>query len=315
MPAVEVNNLQVTYGQFTAVDELSFTAEYGEATVILGPNGAGKTTTIECCEGYRSPDAGSVRVAGLDPVKHHSQLVHLMGVMLQGAAMQAGARPIEVLRQYAAYYATPLNPQELLERVGLGPKARTNWRHLSGGERQRLSLAMALVGRPRVVFLDEPSAGIDIEGRLLIRDVLKSLKADGVCVIVTTHDLDDAERSADRIVIIDKGKAVADGRTEDLLASGSHQHVMFSAPEGLSLGILGAALGCRIEEVSPGEYLVPGEPSAEFIAQIATTLASEGVRIGDIRGGRQRLDDLFLQLTKERSTAELPVIDASKARK
>ena len=299
MPAVEVNNLQVTYGQFTAVDELSFTAEYGEATVILGPNGAGKTTTIECCEGYRSPDAGSVRV----------------GVMLQGAAMQAGARPIEVLRQYAAYYATPLNPQELLERVGLGPKARTNWRHLSGGERQRLSLAMALVGRPRVVFLDEPSAGIDIEGRLLIRDVLKSLKADGVCVIVTTHDLDDAERSADRIVIIDKGKAVADGRTEDLLASGSHQHVMFSAPEGLSLGILGAALGCRIEEVSPGEYLVPGEPSAEFIAQIATTLASEGVRIGDIRGGRQRLDDLFLQLTKERSTAELPVIDASKARK
>ena len=315
MPAVEVDNLRVDYGPVAAVDGVSFDAAYGEVTVVLGPNGAGKTSTIECCEGYRDPTGGSVRVAGLDPDRQHGQLVHLIGVMLQGSGMLAAARPLEVLRQYASFYASPLDPADLLDRVGLTSRARSPWRSMSGGEKQRLSLALALIGRPRVAFLDEPSAGIDMEGRLLIREVLKSLKNDGVCVVLTTHDLDDVERSADRIVILDHGKVVANGTPDELLGSTQNEYVVFGAEPGLSLGILGAALGRPIDETSPGEYRVEGRPSPELFAKIAAVMAENDLPLRDIRAGRQRLDDLFLQLTRERSTAELPVIDAGRARK
>jgi ABC-2 type transport system ATP-binding protein len=220
-----------------------------------------------------------------------------------------------VLRQYAAFYASPLDPVDLLEQGGLTSRARSSWRSLSGGEKQRLSLALALVGRPRVAFLDEPSAGIDMEGRLLIREVLKSLKADGVCVVLTTHDLDDVERSADRIVILDHGKVVADGTPDSLLGSSQNEYVVFGAEPGLSLGILGAALGMPIDETTPGEYRVDQKPTPELFARIAAVMAEQEIALRDIRAGRQRLDDLFLQLTRERSTAELPVIDSGRTRK
>lgn len=307
MPAVDVDKLVVSYGQKVAVDGVSFQAEYGEVTVVIGPNGAGKTSTIECCEGFRTPNSGSVRVGGHDPIRAHAKVVRQMGVMIQGGALMSAARPLETLRQFAAFYPDPLDPKELLERVGLGGVATTNWRQLSGGEQQRLSLGLALVGRPSVVFLDEPSAGVDVEGRLLIREVLKELRNDGVAVVLTTHDLDDGERSADRIVIIDHGKVIANGTPAELLERRAHA-VSFSARPGLDTFRLGAVVGVTIEEVQPGNYRAATGGTPQFVAELTAALAEQNVEIDEIRVGKQRLDDLFLTLTTERSTAEIPVI-------
>lgn len=306
MSGVEVRDLQVRYGRVTAVDGLSFTAEFGQVTVVLGPNGAGKTSTIECCEGFKTPTAGTVRVDGIDPVRDHAKLVQFIGVMVQDGAMPAGVRPLEVVQQFAAFYPNPLDPNDILERVGLSHRANTGWRRLSGGEQQRLSLALALVGRPRVLFLDEPTAGVDVEGRQLIRQVMREMTDEGACVVVTTHDLDDAERTADRIVIIDRGSIVADGTPTELLTSGGQQNVLFSANAGVATAPLTAAMGCAITEIRPGEYQVEVEGSPAAVAKLAAVLAEADIRIGDLRAGRRRLDDLFLQLTSERSDAERP---------
>ena len=189
-PTVVVEDLVIRYGELTAVDGVSFTADAGQVTVVLGPNGAGKTSTIEHLEGYRRPASGRSRVLGLDPVAQHAALTKQVGVMLQQGGIPTGIRPGEVLAQYAGFFDHPRDPDELLALVGLSDRRRTTYRRLSGGEQQRLSLALALVGRPRCVFLDEPTAGVDLEGRDLIRSVIDSLREDGVTVVVTTHDLD-----------------------------------------------------------------------------------------------------------------------------
>src|SRR5271166_1256204 len=188
-PAVECDGLVVEYGARRAVDGLSFTASAGEVLALLGPNGAGKTSTVECLEGYRRPAAGRVRVLGLDPRADHRALVPSIGVMLQRGGVYPMLGPRRILDLFAAYYADPEDPGALLDLVGLTGVAGTPWRHLSGGEQQRLSLAMALVGRPRVVFFDEPTAGVDPEGRLAIRAVVAGLARRGVCVLLTTHEL------------------------------------------------------------------------------------------------------------------------------
>src|SRR5947199_257283 len=217
--AIEVHELVVRYSSLVAVDRLSFTAEAGELVALLGPNGAGKTSTVETLEGYRRPSDGSVRVLGLDPVAQHAAVTPRIGVMLQSGGVYPGMRVIEALRLFAAFYDNPLDPEELLAKVGLTSVARTVWRRLSGGEQQRLSLALALIGRPAVAFLDEPTAGVDPAGRLAIREVIAGLRDAGVCVILTTHELEEAERLADRIVIIDHGRIVADGSPAGLKRS------------------------------------------------------------------------------------------------
>ncbi|MDP9452282.1 MAG: ABC transporter ATP-binding protein [Actinomycetota bacterium] len=297
LPAVSVAGLVVRYGRVTAVDGVSFDARAGQVLALLGPNGAGKTTTVETLEGYRRPDAGSVSVLGLDPVDDHAGLVPRLGVMLQRGGVYPGIRPREVLRLFAAFYPDPEDPDELLERVGLSSVARSTWRALSGGEQQRLSLALAVVGRPEVAFLDEPTAGVDPGGRQVVRQVVRDLAAAGAAVVLTTHELEEAERLADRVVIVDRGAVVAAGTLAELTAGGPAQEIRFGAPPGLDAPALAVALGAAVEEVAPGEYLVGCAPTPAAVAALTAWLADADLPLADLRAGRHTLEDVFLRLT------------------
>jgi len=298
-PAVEVNELVVRYGEVRAVDGVSFRAERGAVTALLGPNGAGKTTTVETVEGYRRPTAGSVRVVGLDPVRDHAAVVERIGVMLQEGGVYPGIRPEEMLRLFASYYDDPADPDLLLERVGLTHRRRSVWRRLSGGEQQRLSLALALIGRPDVVFLDEPTSGIDPAGRQIVREVIRELRDDGVGVLLTTHDLDEAERLADHVVIIDHGRVLADGTPAELMASGQADQIRFGAPPGVAVASLSSRLGAPVVEGSPGEYVVAAEATPVTVAALTAWLAEHDLPLADLRAGRHSLEDVFLRLTAE----------------
>ena len=209
---------------------------------MLGPNGAGKTTTVETCEGYRRPDAGTVRVLGLDPWADARALRPRVGVMLQQGGVYPGVKAEEMLRHVASLHAHPLDVPTLVERLGLGSAGRTPYRRLSGGQQQRLSLAMAVVGRPELVFLDEPTAGLDPQARRATWDLVEALRTDGVTVVLTTHFMDEAERLADTVVVVDHGKVVAVGSPGELTAAGSGGSLRFDGPPGLDLVALAGAL-------------------------------------------------------------------------
>ena len=216
-----VEGLEKRYGATTALAGLSLTAQPAQVTAVLGPNGAGKTTTVEICAGLRRPDAGNVHVLGLDPTRDGDRLRAQVGVMPQtggsgAAGIYPAVRPREALRLFANLYAEPLDPEALLERLDLTGAANTPWRRLSGGQQQRLSLALAIIGRPSLVFLDEPTAGLDVHGKHATWSLIDDLRAAGVTVVLTTHAMDDAERLADHIVIVDRGRAVASGTPQEL---------------------------------------------------------------------------------------------------
>jgi len=302
-PAVEVLGLVKRYGSRTAVDGVDLRVERGQVLALLGPNGAGKTTTVEVCEGYRRPDAGSVRVLGLDPVRQHDALTPRIGVMLQSGGVYPGARAGEMLALVARYAAHPLHVGELTERLGLGPVLRTTYRRLSGGEKQRLSLAMALVGRPELVFLDEPTAGMDPQARRATWELVGELRADGVAVLLTTHFIEEAERLADSVVILDAGRVVAAGTPATLTGAaagpGETEHLRFTAPRGLPLEQLLLALPeqCTASEPRPGEYLVGGAVTPQVLAAVTAWCAQQGAMVADLRTGRRTLEDVFLDLT------------------
>src|SRR5439155_10157162 len=272
-------------------------ADAGELVALLGPNGAGKTTTVETLEGYRRPSDGTVRVLGFDPAAQHQSLTPRIGVLLQSGGVYPGMRVIEALRLFASYYDDPLDPDELLSQVGLTSVARTVWRRLSGGEQQRLSLALALVGRPAVAFLDEPTSGIDPAGRQVVRTIVRRLRDSGVCVLLTTHDLEDAERLADRVLIIDHGRLMASGTPAELMTASAGEDIRFGAPSGLDVTALGRHLGAVVEETSPGEYRVAAAPSPATVAALTAWLAERELPLADLRAGRQTLEDVFLRLT------------------
>ena len=306
MPAIEVEDLSVTYGSAAAVSHLSFTADSGQVLAVLGPNGAGKTSTVEVLEGYRRPDGGSVRVLGLDPVAQHRELVPQIGVMLQSGGVHAGIRVLEALEHQARFYRNPVDPQVVLARVGLSHLTRSTWRSLSGGEQQRLSLALALVGRPRVLFLDEPTANVDVQGRQLIRRLVRDLAQDGTCVLLTTHDLAEAERVADRVVIIDRGTLVTGGTPAELMAASGAEEIHFGAPAGLDTAGLGRVLMAGVHETSPGEYRIDVAPTPAAIASLTGWLAEHDLPLADLRAGRQSLEDVFVRLTQ--ITGEVPAV-------
>ena len=298
-PAIEVIDLTIRYGDHTAVDGISFEAGSGQITALLGPNGAGKTSTVETLEGYRRPSSGSVRVLGLDPIDDHRALVARIGVMLQSGGVATGMRPAEALRLFASYYEDPIDPDELLELVGLSDHRSSTWRSMSGGEQQRLSLALALIGRPEVAFLDEPTAGIDPSGRQVIRRIITDLRDRGVAVLLTTHDLDEAEKIADHVVIIDRGSVIADGSPVDLMRATQGEDVRFGAPAGLDIVALSARIGAAVTEPSPGEYVVTTPATPAVVAEITAWLAENDLPLADLRAGRRRLEDVFLRLTTE----------------
>lgn len=298
MGSIAVSGLVVRYpAGVVAVDGLTFTAGAGEVLALLGPNGAGKTTTVETLEGYRSPTSGTVRVLGLDPVADHAKLTPRIGVMLQKGGVYPGIRPVEAVGLFASFYSSPEDPAALLDRLGLAAVARTPWRRLSGGEQQRLSLALALVGRPEVAFLDEPTAGVDVSGRQVIREVIAELRARGCCVLLATHELDEAERVADRVVIVDHGRLLAEGTPAELMSSTVRTTIDFGAPAGLDTAALSAALGAAVVETRPGEYSVATEPAPATVAKLTAWLAEHDLPLGDLRAGRQSLEDVFLRLT------------------
>jgi ABC-2 type transport system ATP-binding protein len=298
--ALELTDLVKAYGERRAVDGLSLVVAQGQVLALLGPNGAGKTTTIEICEGFRRADSGSVRVLGLDPVRDASRLRPQVGVMLQdGVGGYTGARAGELLRLFAAYAANPLDPSELLDRVGLSASASTPVKRLSGGQKQRLSLAMALVSRPALVFLDEPTAGMDPQARRGTWDLISKLRTDGVTVVLTTHFLDEAEQLADTVVVMDAGRIVAEGSPADLTRAGAEGQIRFRAPAGLVLTSLLAALphGTHATEVETGRYLVTGEVNPQLLATLTAWCAAQGVLAQDLAVERRTLEDVFLELT------------------
>jgi len=306
MVAVMVEDLVVRHGDLTAVDRVSFRVDRGQVLALLGPNGAGKTTTMDALTGLRRPAAGRVRVLDLDPATQHEALMPHLGVMPQDGGVYPGARPLEMLQLVAAFHASAHDPAGLLERVGLSHRARAPWRTLSGGEQQRLSLALALVGRPEVVFLDEPTAGIDPSGRQLVRQIVADLKTAGLAVIVTTHDLEEAEKVADKVVIIDRGRVVAAGTPVELMRSAGSAEIRFGAPVGLDTAALGKTLMAAVDEVAPGEYVVKTEPTPSNINALTSWLAAHDLPLADLRAGRQTLEDVFLRMTT--ITGEIPAV-------
>ena len=300
--AVEVEALRVAYGATVAVDGLSFRVEPGEVFGLLGPNGAGKTTTVEVLEGYRRPDGGTARVLGLDPVADRRALAPRIGVMLQEGGLYPGIRPLEALRLFASYYDHPDDPDRLLDLVGLRPAAGTVVRRLSGGQRQRLSLALALVGRPEVAFLDEPTAGMDPRARVTTWEAVERLRDGGATVVLTTHAMDEAERLCGRVAIIDGGRLVALGSPGELARAAGGAETRFTAVPGLDTGAMAAALGLAdgaVTEARPGEYVVRSAGSAGLVAALAGWLRDRGVELGDLRAGRRSLEEVFLSLTGE----------------
>jgi ABC-2 type transport system ATP-binding protein len=306
MAAVEVDDLVVRHGDLIAVDRVSFQVQRGQVLALLGPNGAGKTTTVETMEGLHRPAGGHVRVLDLDPRAQHDALMPHLGVMPQAGGVYPGARPLEMLRLVAAFHRAPEDPASLLERVGLSHRARASWRTLSGGEQQRLSLALALVGRPTVAFLDEPTAGIDPSGRQLVRQIVADLRTEGLAVVITTHDLEEAEKIADSVVIIDRGRVVASGTPAELMRSGGSAEIRFGAPAGLDTAALGKALMAGVDEVAPGEYVVDIQPTPANINALTSWLATHDLPLADLRAGRQTLEDVFLRMTA--ITGEIPAV-------
>jgi ABC-2 type transport system ATP-binding protein len=289
--AVVVDELVVRYGGTTAVDKVSLTVHRGRVFALLGNNGAGKTSLLQVCEGFRRADGGRVRVLGLDPMDDHDALMPRLGIMLQSGGVYPWATTGEILRLFASFSAHPLSTDMLLDRLGLRAVERTRFRRLSGGEQQRLCLAVALVGRPELVFLDEPTAGMDTEARHTTWRLIEELRADGVTVLLTTHLLDEAERLADDVVIMRSGVVAATGTPAELTAAA-----------GIDLLQIRARPGLRIEnvtETSPGEYSITGALDTTAIAQVLAWFAAEDAQVTAVNTRRRTLEDVYLALTMQ----------------
>ena len=305
LPAVFVDGLVKRYGQRTVLDGVSMSIARGELVALLGPNGAGKTTTVEIVEGYRRADGGTVKVLGTDPAGGGPRLKARVGLMLQDGGIDPRAQPRETLVQYGRFHADPRGADELLELVGLQTVARTRFRRLSGGERQRLALALALVGRPEVVILDEPTAGMDPEARAATRAIVADLRAAGVAILLTSHDLGDVERMADRVCILDGGRLVASGTPAELMA-GARARLRFRldrALEGQQLAALGRAMAVvrpgatLVAEADAGRYrLDDAVPDAALIAALAGWCAGADRLIAELRTTGGTLEEVYLEL-------------------
>jgi ABC-2 type transport system ATP-binding protein len=306
--AIRLERLTKLYAGRAVVDGLDLAVRRGEILALLGPNGAGKTTTVEIVEGYRAPDEGTVRVLGLDPRRDGSRLKPRMGLMLQSGGLYNQLQPLEALELFAAFYPSPMEPAGLLRQVGLERVARSRYRTLSGGERQRLSLALALVGRPELAILDEPTAAMDVTARRATWDMLRELRAGGSTVLMTTHMLDEAEELADRVAIIHHGRLIALGAPADLrrgvadAATGRREvRLDLAAPlddphlEGLrrlthAAGVRGSA---------SGRYAIATDAPGELLVELGPWLLAVGIEPLAIHLGQASLEDVVVRLMEE----------------
>jgi len=300
--AVLIDGLEMRYGDKVAVDGLSLTVERNTITAVLGPNGAGKTTTLETCEGYRKPDKGTVRVLGLDPRSQRRELLPRIGVMLQSGGAWSGVRAVEMLRHIASLHAHPLAVPMLVDRLGLGECGRTPYRRLSGGQQQRLALAMAVVGRPELVFVDEPTAGMDPQARRTTWELLQELRADGVTIVLTTHYMDEAERLADQIHVIDRGRLIVSGTPFELTRSGRESTIRLVVTQPFpphAPASLQRALGPQIEvqPIHEQSLLITGPADANTLATVSKWCADHDVLPESLTLGQRTLEDVFLQIT------------------
>ncbi len=294
MSAIEVVGLVKRYGPLVAVDGLDLAIEPGETYALLGPNGAGKTTTIEILEGLRSRDAGEVAVLGIDPARDPEALHRRVGVMLQDGGLYPGARVGEIIRLFAAFHDDPADPDELLELVGLTDHARTLQRRLSGGQQQRLSLAVALVGRPDLVFLDEPTAGLDPMARRTTWETIQRLASEGVTVVLTTHYLEEAEHLADRVGIVNHGRLLAEGSPAELVAAAGR--VRFTADRPVEADAVAHAVGAPTRHLGGHRYEIDVEATPAVMVAVTAWAAAEGVLLTELRAGAAGLEEVFLEV-------------------
>ncbi|MBK4141588.1 ABC transporter ATP-binding protein [Corynebacterium macginleyi] len=295
-PALSLQGVVKRYGPTSAVNGLSLSVAHGEIFCLLGPNGAGKSTTIEMSEGFIRPTAGSIKVLGIDPSTAPDRVREKVGIMLQGGGSYSGIRVQEMLELTARYNTNPLPPHWLLETLGLQGVARTPYRRLSGGQQQRLSLALAVIGRPELVFLDEPTAGMDAQSRLAVWDLIRALKRDGVTVIVTTHLMDEAESLADHIAIMDHGALVAQGTPEELTSQGDRAGFSFSTNSPVDIEAV-QQIGIPATTSRPLHYRVNQPNSPELVSALAAELARQSVLLQSLESHHRNLEEVFLDLT------------------
>ena len=294
--AITIDSLTKRYGSLVAVDDLSLEIEPGEVVVVLGPNGAGKTTALEIVEGLREADEGTVSILGSAPGS--PDVTSRIGVMPQSGDLYTGIRTEEAVKLFASFYDDAEDPGALLERLDLVRARRTTYRHLSGGERRRLSLALALVGKPEIAFLDEPTAEMDVEGRQVTWELVRELKGRGTTVVLTTHLLDEAERVADRVAVLHHGRLVAFGTAAEL-ARTDRPEITFTTSSEIDLEAFAAHVGGRVERLAAMEYRVCGEPATpELVARITGWLSARRVLVRTLHVGARSLEEVYLELTR-----------------
>jgi len=302
VPALTLENLVVRYGAITAVAGLSLVAEAGTVTALIGPNGAGKTSTVEVCAGLRTATTGQVTVLGtrLPAAGAPAASLHdRVGVMLQDGGLYTSAAPLELVTYIASLYRRPDDPRRLLESVGIDPGTRTAIRRLSGGEQQRVKCALALVGQPDLVFLDEPTAGLDPLARRGIHDLVRGLTDRGCTVVLTTHLMDDVERLADQVVVVARGRALRTGTVHELV--GDDDTITFRGPLHVDVTDLRAALPAdySVTEDHPGHYRVVGAAEPMVLSAIASWSAQHGSPMAELSVGRRSLEDVVIDLIGE----------------
>ncbi|MET9910649.1 ABC transporter ATP-binding protein [Streptomyces sp. NPDC006476] len=303
MSVIEVSELRKSYGGRPVVDGVSFAVEEGEIFGILGPNGAGKTTTVECVEGLRVPDGGRVRVTGLDPVADHARVARVLGAQLQQSELQPKLTVREALELYASFYPHPLDWAPLAERLGLTAKLGTRFAKLSGGQKQRLFIALALIGNPRVVVLDELTTGLDPRARRDTWQLIEDVRASGVTVLLVTHFMEEAQRLCDRIAVIDKGRVAALDTPAGLIRRSAGATVISFTPSApLDDGDLQALPALASVEHKDGRITLAG--TDETVNAVITLLARHRVTAHQLRVVDATLDDAFLDLTKADTEAD-----------